>query len=313
MWLGARVSWAQTPAPPDVPAPVLAVEGRAIYRAACAPCHGLSGDGNGPAARSMNPRPRDLTAGVFKFRSTPSGALPTDLDLYRTISQGVPGTWMPAWKDLLSERQRWAVVQHVKTLAPDFQIELAQMGLADDAPLRPPGEPARSASVREGRFVYLVLKCWDCHGMNGRGDGPSAGSLKDDQGRRIKPYDFTRGSYKNGRRPEDVYRTLRTGLDGTPMPAYGPDVVLFPGGPSPDLSQYAQILGPDELAALREYLAAQPDRVAVQALSNTEGERLLDRRLSSLVEYLKSLSRSTGLLYRLFAEDVNATPPGRVP
>lgn len=275
-----------------------------MYRSACAPCHGLRGDGRGPAARSISPRPRDFTAGVYKFRSTPSGALPTNLDLYRTISQGVPGTWMPAWENLLSERQRWAVVEYLKTLVPDFQSEVA-----DQTPLPLPERRAPPPSALEGRFVYLALKCWDCHGMRGHGDGPSAGTLEDDWGRRIRPYDFTRGDYKNGGRPEDIYRTLRTGLSGTPMPAYEPEVVVFPGGAAVDLSPYAQVLRAEELAALREFLAGQPDRAALDAMSQREWEELADRRLWSLVEYLRSLSRSRGLFYRLFVEDPNATPP----
>lgn len=302
--LGAGVAEAQSVAPPAVSA--LALEGRSIYRSACAPCHGLRGDGEGPAARAIDPKPRDFTAGVFKLRTTPSGALPTDLDLFRTISEGVPGTWMPAWQDLLSENQRWAVLAYVKTLVPDYQSEFAE-----EEPIPMPSGPVASATASEGRFVYLALKCWDCHGMRGRGDGPSAGTLEDDWGRSIKPYDFTRGDYKGGGRPQDLYRTLRTGLSGTPMPAYEPGVVLYPGGARVDLSPYEEVLGPEELAALRNYLASQPDRPALNRMSEEEQSELVERRLWSLVAYLQSLSRGRGLFYRLFVENPNVTPPRR--
>jgi mono/diheme cytochrome c family protein len=308
VWLGTvgvGIGEGQTAAPASES--VLALEGRGIYRSACAPCHGQRGDGQGPAARSINPKPRDFTAGVFKFRSTPSGALPTDSDLFRTISDGVPSTWMPAWEQLLSAQQRWAVVEYLKTLVPDFQSEFAE-----DPPLPLPSGPPASASAEEGRFVYLALKCWECHGMRGRGDGPSAGTLEDDWERSIEPYDFTHGDYKGGGNSEDVYRTLRTGLSGTPMPAYEPGVVLYPGGRGLDLSQYAEGLGGEEMTALENYLARQPERSAVAAMSEEGQGELVERRLWSLVAYLQSLSRSRSLFYRLFVEDVNATPPGRV-
>ena len=148
--LGVGVGEGQSEAP--APQSVLALEGRRVYRSACAACHGLRGDGEGPAARSINPKPRDFMAGVLKFRSTPSGALPTDSDLFRTISEGVPGTWMPAWEDLLSEKQRWAVVAYLKTLVPDFQFEFAE-----DSPLPLPSGLPTTASASEGRC---------CEGLN---------------------------------------------------------------------------------------------------------------------------------------------------
>ena len=300
-FLGSGGAGAQEAPPPDHRA-VLVAEGREIYRTACAPCHGARGDGTGPVASWMTPRPRDFTAGVFKFRSTASGALPADGDLYRTISRGVPGTWMPAWDRLLGERQRWAVVQYLKTLVPAFQA-----AGAEEPPLQIPDRISPDATAREGRSVYLALKCGDCHGLTGRGDGPSAGTLKDDQRRPIRPYDLIRGHYKNGARAADLYRTLRTGLDGTPMPAYAVDVVLFPGDRDVDLTSYAK-LAPDELERLKEYLASQPGRSRLAALSAQEREDLADRRLWSLVAYLRSLPRGRGLLYRLFAADPNVTP-----
>lgn len=298
---------AQEPSEGPVPREVLVVEGRAVYRAACVPCHGIRGDGRGPAARSLSPRPRDFTTGVFKFRSTPSGALPTDDDLFRTVSLGVPGTWMPAWDELLSERQRRAVIEYVKTLVPDYQDEFAI-----EPPLPLPDRTPALGSAWEGRYVFLALKCWECHGTAGRGNGPASGTLEDDWGRRIKPYDFTRGDYKTGGRPVDIYRTLRTGLSGTPMPAFEPGVVLFPGGSDIDLAPYAQAVKPEELAGLREYFVSQPDGEALRNLSDEQRRELAERRLWSLVAYVQSLSRSRGLFYRLFQEDPNLTRPRRM-
>ena len=297
---------AQTISPPPsdpVTRAQLVSEGHGTYRSACASCHGISGDGLGPTARHMNPAPRDFTSGVFKFRSTPSGALPTDQDLFRTVSEGVPGTWMPAWEKLLSERQRWAVIEYLKTLVPDFAL-----GFGDEDPLPLPSQPSTGATASEGRQIYLMLGCAKCHGVGAHGDGPSARTLTDDWDQSITPYDFTRGSYKNGGRAEDLYRTLRTGLFGTPMPAFEPGVVLFAGGSEVDPSTIETGVGTAELSALRGYVSSQPTRLEMDSMSESKLTEMAERRLWSLVAYLQSLARPRDLFYRLFVEDPNMTP-----
>ena len=73
----------------------------------------------------MDPRPRDFTAGTYKFRITQSGELPTDEDLFRTISRGLTGTPMQAFDDEiikngLTEEERWQVIYYIQTFAPEF-------------------------------------------------------------------------------------------------------------------------------------------------------------------------------------------------
>jgi mono/diheme cytochrome c family protein len=128
--VGARVASAANQPSKPMPAvtPELMEEGKLIYFRRCSFCHGLLGDGNGPASDFLDPRPRDFTLGTFKFRSTQSGELPLDADLFRTVSRGLPGTAMQAFdKDLikngLSEAQRWAVIAYVKTFAIEFEDE----------------------------------------------------------------------------------------------------------------------------------------------------------------------------------------------
>src|SRR2546430_12874238 len=81
----------------------------AVYNHACAWCHGKDGRGDGPAAFSINkylsPRPRDFTRGRFKLRSTPSGQLPIDDDLLRTLERGIPG-YMPSFRGLTAGEPR---------------------------------------------------------------------------------------------------------------------------------------------------------------------------------------------------------------
>src|SRR5687767_7295994 len=64
--------------------------GKQVYTRKCAQCHGDDGKGTGPAAERVFPRPRDFTSGVYKIRTTPSGTIPTDDDLFRSVTNGLP-------------------------------------------------------------------------------------------------------------------------------------------------------------------------------------------------------------------------------
>ncbi len=190
-------------------------KGREAYRDHCAGCHGVKGDGLGPAATFLSPRPRDFTAAVFKFRSTASGALPTDGDLFRTVTRGVRWTSMPPWHEL-QEKERLALVAYVKSFSKRWA----------DEPLDPvvaPGAPPRATPelLARGKALYTEAKCWECHGESGRGDGPSAAQLRDDSELPIRPTDLGRGQFKAGASVADVFRAITTGLDGTPMPSFG--------------------------------------------------------------------------------------------
>ena len=95
---------------------------RGLYRQHCASCHGITGNGLGPAAAMLAPYPRDFRPGVFKFKSTYRAAKPTDDDLRRVIVHGVPGTAMPSFS-LLDDKQIDALVEYVKYLAVRGQLE----------------------------------------------------------------------------------------------------------------------------------------------------------------------------------------------
>ncbi len=206
----------------------LRTKGERVYQTQCVGCHGSKGDGHGPAAEMLIVKPRDFTKGLFKFRSTPNGTLPTDADLYRTITLGVNRTSMPEWS-MLPELERLALVEYLKSFYPKWDTE------GSGAPIFIPKAPAglgSPESVARGRELYEGLECWRCHGQEGRGDGPSALTLKPDEwGNPQKPFNFTKGALKSGAAPEDVYRTFMTGLNGTAMPSYA-DVFDSPDGES---------------------------------------------------------------------------------
>lgn len=215
--LGLAGAVAAEPAPQD---------GEPTYQRYCAGCHGDRGDGQGPAAAMLITKPRDFSKGIFKFRSTPNGTLPTDADLLRTITNGVYRTSMPEWS-LLPERERLALVAYVKSFYPQWHERGA------GTPIAIPPKPADLASaerVKRGRELYEGLECSTCHGMTGHGDGPSAAQLPlDEWGNPQKPFDFSKGRLKSGAAPEDVYRTFMTGLNGTAMPSFG-EVFADPDG-----------------------------------------------------------------------------------
>jgi mono/diheme cytochrome c family protein len=185
-----------------------------LYSENCAACHGERGDGKGPEAGRLKTKPRDFTGGIYKFRSTPSGSLPLDEDIFRSISQGVRGTSMLAQVHL-SERERWAVTEYLKTFSQRFKAEKTPESIA--IPSQP---PANAELIALGKRMYMDAGCAQCHGSQGRGDGASAKDLKDDWSNPISPTDLTMKPFKSGPNPEDLYRTISTGLNGTPMPSY---------------------------------------------------------------------------------------------
>ena len=194
-------------------------EGRAIYEKACIFCHGIEGAGDGPVAtflsKDMAPQPRDFTSGMYKFRSTASGELPMNEDLFRTITRGVPG-FMPGFVGL-SPADRWKLVYYIKSLSEDFKDAEPPETIAIIAgPI-----PFSGTSVSKGYKVYQEYKCWECHGGGGMGNGKKAPDLKDDWDYPLPPRNLTQlRSFKNGSEPVDIYRTIMTGFDGGAMPSY---------------------------------------------------------------------------------------------
>lgn len=269
--------------------------GRKLYARHCQHCHGVSGDGDGPTARYLNPRPRDYRLGVFKFTSTDKDTLATRDDLTRVIAKGIPGTYMPAFVPLLKEDELKVLVEYVRWLAMRGQLErqllkYLKYDFAADRAVREAKESGGSrsdiekqidtelqtyvketlpgfinevvgdlvtkweaaeapeavfippvprvtddaASRERGKLLFQKEgKCVNCHGPSGRGDGfqtedyqkneatggvYSVRGLHDVWGQPIKPRDLTRGIYRGGRRPIDIYRRIAQGIKGTPMP-----------------------------------------------------------------------------------------------
>jgi mono/diheme cytochrome c family protein len=189
------------------------------YRRYCVGCHGELGDGNGENFPWIDPKPRDFQLGIFKCRSTPTGTLPTDQDLFDTIARGLDRSNMPQWSTF-TKQQRADLVAWVKHFSPRFVNE------KPGTPIQIPAEPEVTADrIKAGREVFARVQCWKCHGVEGRANGPSASTLQDDLGRPIQAYNFTDGSrLKCGSTDADIYRIFMTGLDGTPMPSFADNI-----------------------------------------------------------------------------------------
>lgn len=278
-------------------------QGFHLYMQHCLHCHGTSGDGAGPTAKYLTPRPRDFRKGIFKFKSTRFKNKIRREDLSRTLRDGIPGTYMPSFK-LLKDDESKAIIEYVRWLSMRGTIEdqmsaklitdYSKESLAkemkskkgsdekqetkkeiiqdllkelqtrfpkkvnkitkqvsndwrivgNDPSLIVLPKTAQPKYKRDSQEYHDSLKrgselfkttCANCHGPKGRGDGDNAERYQknedvspaqyykkigfhDKWGNPIKPRDLTKGIYRGGRRPLDIYRRIRGGIPGTPMP-----------------------------------------------------------------------------------------------
>jgi len=199
-----------------------AAAGKQNYQRWCIGCHGPYGDGNGENAQWIEPKPRDFAAAVFKCRSTPTGTLPTDEDLYNSVARGFTNSNMPHW-DPLTKQTRIDLVAYIKTFSDRWKTD--KPGDILKIPAEP---PVTIQSIAHGSELFQKLECWKCHGQQGRGDGPSASTLTDSKDNPIRPYNFAAGTddsrFKCGNTNQDIYKIFMTGVDGTPMPSFN-DVI----------------------------------------------------------------------------------------
>ena len=215
-----------------------ATTGQPMYKRFCIGCHGDLGDGQGENAQWIDPKPRNFTIAIFRCRSTPTGTLPTDTDLYDTIGRGMLNSNMPHWLPLTNQ-DRVDLVAYVKHFSPRWETEKPGTPI-----VIPPEPPVTADRIKEGRVLFQKLECWKCHGVTGRGNGPSADTLTDDENRPIKPFNFHDSQrFKCGSTDAAMYKDFMTGLDGSPMPSFSDNV-------TPDeawaLVMYLRTLQPDD-------------------------------------------------------------------
>ncbi len=200
---------------PTFAKPGNAENGEAIYARRCAACHGAEGNGLGPGAERLNPPPRDFTAGQYKIKTSGVEAIvPNDDDLYRMIRDGMPGTAMPGWGDMLSDQDLWDLVAHVKTFAgyeemkPEQQLDYGKQ------------VSSSAESIAMGNELFhRDDRCSECHGKDGKGDAIKR--LKGDAGERTWPRNLTKPwTFRASNDPRDIFARVSLGIPGTQMPAF---------------------------------------------------------------------------------------------
>ncbi|MEE9219290.1 MAG: c-type cytochrome [Acidobacteriota bacterium] len=221
-------------------APELRREGERLYALYCTGCHGEKGDGNGPAARFLDPKPRDFTSGLFKYAAVEAGELPRDEDLMRTLRRGLAGSSMPSWQ-FLPEESRRVLVEYIKIFFPAWREHGPGAPIAVSPDPYGTDDPATiRRAVERGRVVYHAwATCWQCHAsyatqaevsamskvewdedMELRPDAGQPMVVEDAWGGTLLPPDFTRQRMKSGSSLEDFYRTIAAGVGGTAMPTW---------------------------------------------------------------------------------------------
>lgn len=218
-----------------VPAEQL-TRGAAAYSHYCRACHGDGGDGNGMSARGLNPPPRDLRLGVYKFAAVAAGQLPNDEDFRRIITGGLHGTAMLAWD--VPPAQLDDLIQFIKALSPRWQTE--QPG--EPIVLTPDPWPEPAPAIDRGKRVYhgMAQCAVACHPAyvtrpeifeftqaltqlrvdEFRPDLYDPVPKPSDYGVSILPPDFTFQPLRSGDSVPAIARAIASGIGGTAMPTW---------------------------------------------------------------------------------------------
>jgi mono/diheme cytochrome c family protein len=198
----------------------LYMQGKYVFERNCIICHGPRGDGEGELSKGLNPKPRSFREGMFKFRTTPYGALPTIDDLRSTIRTGLTGTAMGMFTQL-GDDDITAVIEYVRSFSRRWRKpeNYAEPLTFPTTPEWFKDESAKKSHASSGQILFTNV-CSTCHGPKADGNGPTAPTLKDIWNMPAKPSDLRQPHLRCGDDPADVYRILTTGMNGTPMISY---------------------------------------------------------------------------------------------
>lgn len=209
--------------------------GKQVYADYCIGCHGEKGDGAGPAARFLDPKPRDFRLGRVKFAAVAAGSMPRDEDLLQTVTHGLHGTAMPEFR-LLPLAERRAVVAYLKTFSAAWaKAPGAAIALGND-PWRKNPEAGRALGEQ---LYHGLASCWNCHpayveparladyqvaagltATGGREQLYEPVVKESDWGVAIRPPDFLVDRIKTGSEPESLAQVIGAGIGGTAMPSW---------------------------------------------------------------------------------------------
>ena len=181
---GAQAPLLVSPAPAVVNLPFVPPDpasGAPIYREKCAPCHGVSGKGDGVQAGNLASAPPAIGTASLARQARP-------VDWFNIIETGHLAKFMPSTSNVLSDRQRWDVVAYVLNLSVTLN------------------------ELSDGMVIYRQ-ECQACHGDKGRGDGPQAASLA------VKPPDWSDPAVLAQASLQELFDATSQG-DAQGMPGY---------------------------------------------------------------------------------------------
>ena len=185
-------------------------ESAELYRVRCLTCHDPMGGGNGPTGLWLDPAPRDLRDGIFKWTSVQANYRPRRGDLIELLERGVRGTGMPSFRrysrgeleGLVDWVRYLAIRGETEQLATYFAVNSGEVRAGDvmkayettwkrwddavdfgaDAPdLAPRPDAARADRIARGAELFRgdLANCATCHGREGKGDGDAIWEIAD--------------------------------------------------------------------------------------------------------------------------------------
>ncbi|MHB9032210.1 MAG: c-type cytochrome [Anaerolineae bacterium] len=186
--------------------------GKMIFIRECYVCHGDNGRGDGPYRAVIQPGPPDF--GVLSNYTDYK-----DADYFWRISEGVPWTAMPAWKEVYhDESDRWALVHYIRAIFTQTEEKPAAPAPGEDfnfpefykTSMRYPA----TVSASRGQSIYLTT-CATCHGTSGIGDGANGAYLNP------TPMDFRKLITETIESEAQPFAQVTFGVKDTAMPSWG--------------------------------------------------------------------------------------------
>ena len=193
----------------------LGSNGQKLYDAYCVSCHGEDLEGNGKIASMLDPLPRDFS----KYQFVASYE-----DRFKeSIRHGVKGTAMPAWEEIMTDKQIEVLVDFIKekSLAGHesftrMEVKLPKIGDAERMDYRGKGLVLEAGNAEEGYEAFQRF-CTSCHGKLANGKGPNAYDLEHPLPRNLINKEFMNQASVSDER---LYESIILGVAGTPMPAH---------------------------------------------------------------------------------------------
>jgi len=191
------------------------LSGKHLFETYCILCHGEKLDGRGQVSAMLDPLPRDLSRHQF--------IASYEERFKESIKNGVVGTAMAAWKDVLGEEEINKLIGYITEQSKADAKKFVRYDVA----LPKPGDPERrdyrgrnmaltTGDAERGKAAFQKF-CASCHGKLANGKGPNAYGLEHPLPRNLINRQFLNQPAVTDER---LYRSILLGVPGTPMPSH---------------------------------------------------------------------------------------------